>query len=165
MIRLQKPAYRTILATALMASALGACVVQTVVPPTEAPSVAHPAQEIAEFIALANRARLDAGCGELEWRDDVAAVAQAHSDDMRDRGYFDHVEPSGRTPLGRIRDAAIPISGVAENIGNGYPSGAAVLRGWLDSEGHRRNLLNCDYTHHGVGLAGAYWTHVLIRTP
>ena len=143
--------------------ALGACVIQPAYVPANTPVVADPDVAIADFVALANRSRLEAGCGTLEWRDDVARVAQAHSEDMRERGYFEHVEPSGRTPLGRIRDAGIPISGVAENIAQGNLDGAGVLRLWLDSPGHRRNLLDCGYTHHGVGLAGTYWTHVLIR--
>jgi len=122
-----------------------------------------PAAEVGAFVQLANRARADAGCRTaLAWHADVARVAQAHSADMLRRDYFDHVDSQGRTPMQRVQAAAIPVRAVAENIAQGQPTAAIVLQSWLDSPGHRRNLLNCEYTHHGVGLAGTYWTHVLV---
>ena len=122
------------------------------------------ASAVEDFVRLANDARDDAGCDDdLHWQPDVAAVAQAHSEDMRSHGYFEHVDRSGRTPMQRVQAAGVPVRAVAENIAQGHPTGAAVLDGWLRSPGHRTNLLNCDYTHHGVGLAGGYWTHVLVR--
>ena len=153
------------LAAALL---LNACVVTaTNVAPTpagEAPAVPDRDEAIDEFVALANRARADAGCAApLIWRDDIAAVAQAHSEDMRRRGYFDHVTPDGLTPLDRVQGAGIAVWAVAENIALGQPTGASVYESWRGSAGHRRNLLNCEYTHHGVGLAGAHWTHLLVR--
>lgn len=134
------------------------------VPAERAPAVSDPDDAIDEFVALANRARADAGCpAPLIWEGDLAAIAQMHSEDMRRRGYFDHVTPEGRTPANRVQAAGIPITAVAENIALGQPTGRAVFESWRDSPGHRRNLLNCEYTHHGVGLAGAHWTHVLVR--
>ncbi|HEX6587813.1 MAG TPA: CAP domain-containing protein [Longimicrobiales bacterium] len=119
---------------------------------------------IAEFVRLADDARADAGCrAPLTWHDGVASVAQAHSDDMQRNDYYDHIDRAGRTPMERIQAAGIRVRAVAENIAQGQPTGAVVFRGWMDSPGHRRNLLNCEYTHHGVGLAGRYWTHVLVR--
>ena len=144
--------------------AIGACVVVEQQPATSAPPPANPSGEIAEFIALANEARADAGCTEpLILESDVAAVAQSHSEDMQRRDFFDHENPDGRTPMQRVLAYGIPVRAVAENIALGQPTGRVVLESWLDSPGHRQNLLNCDYTHHGVGLAGAYWTHVLVR--
>ena len=157
------PAPRVLAASAL-ALLLAACAVQVPAPPTSAPPVIDADQAIADFVALANRARVDAGCGTLAWDDAVARVAQAHSVDMRTRDFFDHVNPEGRTPMQRVQAAGIRITAVAENIALGQPTGRAVFESWRDSEGHRRNMLNCEYTHHGVGLAGAHWTHVLVRT-
>jgi uncharacterized protein YkwD len=157
----ETPAIRRL---ALLAALFAAgCVVQPMTPSSDAPAIVDPDDAIAEFVAGANRERVAAGCGALEWSDEVAAVAQEHSADMRDHDYFDHVDRQGRTPMQRVQAARLPVRAVAENIANGHRTGAAVLQGWLDSPGHRRNLLDCDYTHHGVGLAGTYWTHVLVR--
>jgi uncharacterized protein YkwD len=121
------------------------------------------ADELDAFVAVANQARRNEGCGPLAWHAGVAAVAQAHSEDMLTRDYFDHTDSRGLSPMQRVQAAAIPVRAVAENIAHGQTTGAAVLQSWLDSPGHRRNLLNCEYTHHGVGLAGTYWTHLLVR--
>lgn len=133
---------------------------------TTAPPPSDPAAAIAEFVALMDGARSANACATpLVWDDAVAAVALAHSEDMRRRGYFDHVSPEGRTPMQRGQAAGIPVRAVAENIALGQPSGRAVFESWRDSPGHRRNMVNCEYTHHGVGLAGVHWTHVLVRKP
>lgn len=149
----------------LLLYASGGCVAAPAAgPPTMGTGPANADAAIAEFVRLANDARAVAGCGRALIRhDDVARVAQAHSEDMRRRDYFDHVSPEGRTPMQRVQAAGVAVSAVAENIALGQPTGHAVFESWRDSPGHRRNLLNCDYTHHGVGLAGGYWTHVLVR--
>ncbi len=118
---------------------------------------------VAEFVAALNLHREDKGCGRLAWDADVAAVAQAHSEDMEARGYFSHTTPEGDSPGDRLQDAGISFSGWAENIAFGYRTGSAVLEGWLNSPGHRANIENCALTVHGVGLEGTYWTHVFVR--
>ena len=152
------------LSAMLLTTALGACAAAPVViPATEAPPPSNPDAAIAEFVALANDARRANGCeASLVWHDGVAAVAAAHSEDMRRREYFDHVDPGGRTPMQRVQAAGVPVRAVAENIALGQPTGRVVFETWRDSPGHRRNMLNCEYTHHGVGLSGAYWTHLLV---
>lgn len=148
----------------------GICAFAACAPAEPAPSgnfgegPSSPAAAIAEFERLANDARAAAGCGRaLVRHEGVEGVARAHSEDMRRRDYFDHVTPDGRTPMQRVQGAGIGVTAVAENIALGQATGAAVFRSWMDSPGHRRNLLDCEYTHHGVGLAGPYWTHVLVR--
>ena len=141
-----------------------ACAVAPAPAPVATTPVEDPDDAIEEFVALANQERRASGCTrDLVWSDDVAAVAQAHSEHMRRRGFFEHVDPDGRTPMNRVQAAGIPVMAVAENIALGQPTGRAVFESWRDSPGHRRNMLNCEYGHHGVGLAGAYWTHVLVR--
>ena len=145
---------------------LGACMVSVGPDAVRQPGAPPPAPaaEVDAFAELAAEARRDAGCSTpLAWHADVAAAAQGHSEDMRQRDYFDHVGPDGRTPMQRVQSAGVEVSAVAENIAHGQPTAVAVLESWLGSPGHRRNLLNCEYTHHGVGLSGTYWTHVLVR--
>lgn len=120
--------------------------------------------EIGSFVDLMNAHRVTVGCEPLAWNVEVAAVAQAHSVDMVDRDYFAHTNPDGDSPFDRMGAAGISMSRGAENIAWGYPTGADVLRGWLDSPGHRANIENCSLTEHGVGLYETRWTH-LFRTP
>lgn len=160
-------AMRHALAVTFLTAAAAACApAPVVIPATAAPPPANPDAAIAEFIALANDARRTSGCdAPLVWHEAVGAVAAAHSEDMRRRGYFDHVGLDGRTPMQRVQAAGIAVRAVAENIALGQPTGRAVFESWRDSPGHRRNMMNCEYTHHGVGLAGPYWTHVLVAPP
>lgn len=121
------------------------------------------APEVAAFVQLMNDHRDGLGCPALTWNVDVAYVAQAHSQDMVDRGFFAHTNPDGASPFDRLSDAGVGFSGAAENIAWGYPTGQSVLQGWLNSTGHRNNIENCNLTQHGVGLVGTHWTHVFIR--
>ena len=119
--------------------------------------------EVVAFIDMMNDHRVGLGCPALTWNAQVAAVAQAHSQDMVDRGFFSHTNPDGASPFDRLGYAGISFSGAAENIAWGYPTGQAVLQGWLNSPGHRNNIENCNLTEHGVGLVGSHWTHVFLR--
>ena len=119
--------------------------------------------EVVAFVEQVNDHRQSVGCPDLTWNPAVAAVAQAHSEDMVARDFFSHTNPDGASPFDRLTDAGIAYSGAAENIAYGYPTAEAVLAGWLGSAGHRANIENCSLTEHGVGLEGAHWTHVFIR--
>jgi uncharacterized protein YkwD len=116
--------------------------------------------EVQAFVDLMNIHRESVGCAPLVWNGGVAEVALAHSQDMRDRDFFAHTNPDGDSPADRLRNAGIDYRRMAENIAWGYPSGAAVLDGWLGSPGHRANIENCALTEHGVGLVGTHWTHL-----
>jgi uncharacterized protein YkwD len=118
--------------------------------------------DVEEFVSLLNSYRVSVGCTPLEWDARVAEVAEAHSRDMVARDFFSHTNPDGDSPWDRLGDAGISFSLAAENIAWGYPSGEAVLNGWLGSSGHRANIENCALTHHGVGLADWHWTHVFV---
>jgi len=129
------------------------------------PLAAGPAigSEVEQFVQLVNEHRRSIGCAGLEWSGAVARVAQAHSEDMLSRGFFDHRNPSGQSPGDRLRAAGILWTGWAENIAYGRPTAQSALDAWLDSPGHRSNIDNCSLTRHGVGLAGTHWTHVFLR--
>ena len=118
--------------------------------------------DLEEFVSLLNSYRVSVGCAPLAWDGRVAAVAEAHSQDMVARDFFSHTNPDGDSPWDRLGDAGISFTLAAENIAWGYTSGEAVLNGWLGSPGHRANIENCALTHHGVGLADWHWTHVFV---
>ncbi len=119
------------------------------------------------MLRLVNVARAEAGCAALRNESRLTAAAQAHSEDMARQDYFDHNSLDGRSPFDRIAATGYP-SGSAENIAAGQQDAAAVVRGWLDSPGHRTNILACDSKDSGVGVArggsyGIYWTHTFGR--
>jgi uncharacterized protein YkwD len=122
-----------------------------------------PEGQLREYEQLANAHRARVGCGPLRWDNRTGTVAQAHADDMVRRDYFSHTNPEGQGPFDRLRAAGVTYTAAAENIAYGYPTAAAVLQGWLNSDGHRRNLENCEYTHHGIGLNSGKWVEVFIR--
>lgn len=119
--------------------------------------------QVQEMVRLVNAHRRARGCPALTWLQPAAEAAQAHSADMARRSYFDHVTPEGRQPWDRLAARGVSYRMVAENIAwTPQQSAQQTLQGWIDSRGHRQNLENCEYTHHGIGLQDAYWTHVFV---
>ncbi|UGT56967.1 CAP domain-containing protein [Nocardia asteroides] len=116
----------------------------------------------AQVLDLVNRARASAGCGPVRTDGKLQTAAQRHSDDMAARGFFDHVNPSGIGPGGRIEAAGYRWSTYGENIARGQQSAAEVMTGWMNSPGHRANILNCAFTQLGTGVTlgsgGPWWT-------
>lgn len=118
---------------------------------------------VASFVARLERARRDAGCAApLAWDARVAAVAQAHADDMARRHYLAHENPDGQDPFDRLAAAGISYRAAAENIAQGPRDGDGVFRLWWNSPGHKANMLNCAYTRHGVAVREGYWAHELV---
>ncbi|ANN21484.1 serine protease [Amycolatopsis orientalis] len=112
-----------------------------------------------QVIDLVNSERADAGCSPVSNESHLAAAAQGHSDDMSERNYFSHTTPEGVTFDQRIRAAGYDKPG-AENIAKGQSTAAKVMEAWMNSEGHRANILNCKLKKIGVGVntKGMYWT-------
>ncbi|MGY1708122.1 CAP domain-containing protein [Geodermatophilus sp. SYSU D00758] len=131
-------------------------------PVAAAQPAADPAAEDG-VLTLVNAARAEAGCGALAPDEGLAAVARAHSADMRDRDYFSHTDPDGLDPFDRAEAAGIDTAR-AENIAYGQADAQAVVTAWLGSEGHRANILDCDLRTMGVGVAegpgGPWWTQL-----
>ena len=112
-----------------------------------------------DVVALANAERAKVGCEPLRTDPMLAQAAQDHSGDMAQRDYFDHTTPEGLTFAERIVNAGYPTPG-AENIARGQQDAADVMQSWMDSDGHRANIQNCDLKSIGVGLDenGMFWT-------
>ncbi|WP_063729518.1 CAP domain-containing protein [Streptomyces sp. RTd22] len=118
-----------------------------------------------EVITLTNAERAAARLAPLAPDPRLTAAAQAHSDDMVARDFYDHTSPEGRQPWDRAATAGATHRGIGENIACGQRGPAEVVRGWMNSPGHRANILKPDFTHIGVGYAtgsraGTYWTQV-----
>ena len=115
-----------------------------------------------EVTALTNAERAADGCEPVRTDERLRTAARGHSQDMATHDYFDHTGRDGRSPFDRMRDAGYP-DGAGENIAYGYRTPADVMAGWMGSDGHRQNLLNCSHRAIGVGLAydgdgRPYWT-------
>lgn len=108
--------------------------------------------EAAVFM-IVNDERAKAGCGPLTVDSRLTTAARRHSADMAARGYFDHTTPEGVAFATRLTNAGYNWSTAGENIAKGQPTAAAVMRAWMNSAGHRANILNCRYRNIGVGLA------------
>ncbi|HEX5114490.1 MAG TPA: CAP domain-containing protein [Pseudonocardiaceae bacterium] len=112
-----------------------------------------------QVFTLVNQARAQAGCAALKNDPRLTQAAQGHSDDMSANHYFDHTTPSGVTFDAREKAAGYPTPG-GENIAEGQTSAQQVMTDWMNSSGHRANILNCQFTAIGIGLNtnGWYWT-------
>lgn len=126
---------------------------------TTAPAADTSAQ--AAVLSLVNQERSKAGCSPVTASGSLASLAQNFSDDMAARGFFDHTDPDGRTPWDRAAKAGVDNLG-GENIARGQADAQAVMDAWMNSDGHRANILNCDYKTLGVGVhfgsGGPWWT-------
>ncbi|MFF8381441.1 sigma-70 family RNA polymerase sigma factor [Streptomyces sp. NPDC015661] len=114
-----------------------------------------------QVISLVNEERAKAGCGPLTEHPLLTKAAQGHSDDMAARDFFDHTNPDGDGPGERITAAGYAWSSYGENIAKGQTTAAQVMESWMNSPGHRANILNCGFKEIGVGLhtsGGPYWT-------
>ena len=121
-----------------------------------------------DFISVMNEHRVSQGLSALIWHDTLGDVAQAHSEDMRNRNFFAHTNPDDVKFHERITAAGISFQAAGENIAAGQTTGEAVFDAWINSpDGHKENIENATYTHHGVGYVedGNYWTHVFARNP
>ncbi|MGW5636583.1 CAP domain-containing protein [Streptomyces sp. NPDC003832] len=131
----------------------------------EAPSapvtLSEEAAAAAQVLKLVNEERAKAGCDAVAANSALAELAAAFSQDMADRDFFDHTDPDGLSPWDRAAKAGITNLG-GENIARGQADAAAVMDAWMNSPGHRANILNCDFKTLGVGVklgtGGPWWT-------
>jgi len=117
-----------------------------------------------EVIRLVNEIRVKNGLKPLTYNWELSRVARYKSQDMKDNRYFAHNSPVYGTPFQMIRNFGISFRSAGENIARGYATPQAVVNGWMNSSGHRANILNANYTKIGVGYvpSGNYWTQMFI---
>ena len=127
--------------------------------------------EAQEVVDLINEERTKAGCAPLQVNVKLVAAAQKHSEDMAFNDFFSHTGSNGSSPGQRIAAEGYSYSTWTENIAAGYGTAASAVNGWMGSEGHRNNILNCNLQETGVGYFylqndtgsvnyGRYWTQV-----
>lgn len=117
-----------------------------------------------EVIRLVNVARRENGLSALTHNWELSRVARYKSQDMADNRYFSHTSPTYGSPFQMIKNFGISYRTAGENIAAGQRTPKAVVDAWMNSSGHRANILNASYTQIGVGYVadGNYWTQMFI---
>lgn len=105
-----------------------------------------------QIIDLVNSTRLNRNLSRLNYSYMATISARKHSEDMRDKGYFDHTNKEGKTPFDRMKNEGIIYTSAAENIAAGQTSAIFAHEAWMNSSGHRKNILG-DYNNIGVGVS------------
>ncbi|MEV0902395.1 CAP domain-containing protein [Actinoplanes sp. NPDC049802] len=116
-----------------------------------------------EVLRLVNAERKSAGCSSLSRESRLEAAAQKHSELQATQNTMSHQLPGEASMGDRVTAEGYRWRGVAENVAAGYTTAASVMDGWMNSPGHKANILNCGYKEIGVGRAKSssgtlYWT-------
>ncbi|MCA0972060.1 CAP domain-containing protein [Halobacillus litoralis] len=117
-----------------------------------------------EVVELTNDERTERGLEPLQLDTELAAVAKDKSLDMLNNDYFSHTSPTYGSPFDMMQAYGVDYRAAGENIAMGQQSPEQVVNAWMNSEGHRQNILSPNFTHIGVGHTddGNYWTQMFI---
>jgi uncharacterized YkwD family protein len=135
---------------------------------TTAPASANIGNYEQQVVDLVNKERAAAGLPALKMNTKLAGVAEKKAEDLRDNNYFDHQSPTYGSPFDMMKQFGITYTAAGENIAKGQKTPDEVMNGWMNSPGHRANILNAEYTEIGVGYVTdsngtAYWVQHFIR--
>lgn len=120
-----------------------------------------------QVLSLVNQERSKAGLKPLQMDWELQRVARTKSCDMAQKGYFSHQSPTYGSPFDMMKQFGIQYKTAGENIASGQRTPEEVMQSWMNSSGHRANILKPEYTHIGVGYCkggqmGHYWTQQFI---
>lgn len=121
-----------------------------------------------EVVRLVNVERQKNGLSSLKENWQLSRVARYKSNDMKNKGYFSHTSPTYGSPFDMMKNFGISYSYAGENIAKGQRSPQQVMNGWMNSSGHRANILSANFTEIGVGYTvdqngTTYWTQMFIK--
>lgn len=121
-----------------------------------------------EVVRLVNAERAKRGLSALKENWELSRIARYKSADMANKNYFSHTSPTYGSPFRMMESFGIRYSSAGENIAMGQRTPQEVMNAWMNSPGHRANILSPSYTQIGVGLAKnksgrAYWTQMFIK--
>jgi uncharacterized YkwD family protein len=115
-----------------------------------------------KMVNLVNQERQKAGVAPLKIDLELSRVARIKSQDMKDKGYFDHTSPTYGSPFEMMKNFGITYRTAGENIAK-HSSVEGAMTGFMNSDGHRKNILNPSFTHIGIGIVdGRYYTQMFI---
>jgi uncharacterized YkwD family protein len=136
---------------------------------TTAPSTSNSSYSLKAFeqqvVDLTNKERAKYGLPPLKIDTTLSKMARDKANDMAVHHYFSHTSPTYGSPFDMMKKYGIQFTAAGENIAEGQTSPEEVVNGWMNSEGHRANILNKQYTHIGVGYSenGNIWTQEFIQ--
>ena len=117
-----------------------------------------------EIVNLVNIERQKEGLAPLQYSSELSNVARMKSQDMAQKNYFSHNSPTYGDPFTMMKSFGIKYRTAGENIAKGYSSAQSVMNGWMNSSGHRANILNPSFGKIGVGYVNingtTYWTQM-----
>jgi uncharacterized YkwD family protein len=118
-----------------------------------------------QVVDLTNKERAKYGLPPLKIDPTLSKMARDKANDMAVHHYFSHTSPTYGSPFDMMQKYGIQFTAAGENIAEGQRTPAEVVNDWMNSEGHRANILNKDYTHIGVGFSenGNIWTQEFIK--
>lgn len=133
--------------------------------PVKKPNITNETQAIElEVVKLVNEERKKAGLAPFTHSQELSKVARVKSQDMADKNYFSHNSPTYGDPFTMMKNFGINYRTAGENIAKGYQSPQSVVNGWMNSPGHRANILNPNFGTIGVGYVikngTTYWTQM-----
>ncbi len=117
-----------------------------------------------QVLNLVNKHRRENGLKELTLNSNLSDVAQIKAEDMKNNNYFSHTSPTYGSPFDMMKQFGISYKTAGENIAKGQKTPEAVVNAWMNSEGHRSNILNANYTQMGLGYTNGtvYWCQMFI---
>ncbi|MDD4773277.1 MAG: CAP domain-containing protein [Eubacteriales bacterium] len=133
--------------------------------PAPAPAANSSVSDIErEVTQLVNVIRAENGLGALTIDETLSQTARAKAVDMAQNNYFSHTSPTYGSPFDMMKQFGVDYNTAGENIAKGYSTAQAVVDGWMNSPGHRANILNASFTHTGVGYTdnGNHWAQMFI---
>lgn len=118
-----------------------------------------------EVLQLVNAERSKAGLQPLKMSEELRSIANLKSKDMSENGYFSHNSPTYGSPFQMLQDFGVHYSAAGENIAAGQKTPQEVMNSWLNSSGHRANIMNKNFDTIGIGYVeggsyGTYWTQL-----
>ena len=122
---------------------------------------------VKEVVTLVNQERAKVGLAPLKENLQLSNVAKLKSEDMANKNYFSHTSPTYGSPFDMMKKFGITYSAAGENIAMGQQTAASVMSAWMNSPGHKANILSANFTEIGVGIAknadgSIYWTQQFI---
>ena len=137
-------------------------------PTTTAPAANSLGAYENQVVTLVNQERAKAGLAPLKINTKLAGVAERKAEDLRDKNYFAHNSPTYGSPFDMMKQFGITYTSAGENIAKGQKTPTEVMNGWMNSPGHKANIMNANYTEIGVGYVTdsngtTYWVQHFIR--
>ncbi|WP_313640691.1 CAP domain-containing protein [Paenibacillus sp.] len=123
---------------------------------------ANSSQSVQQVLNLVNKERTNAGLKSLSLNSELSKMAMAKAKDMYDNNYFDHQSPTYGSPFDMMKAFGISYRSAGENIAKGQKSAEEVMNQWMNSPGHRANILNSSFTEIGIATYNTEWVQEFI---